>query len=99
MDLEVVGRHLLVFDDDPTAEFVNSTEALVEWNSLFIDRFDVRHLLTNPLPPRIRGRNNHARSSSPSLVPDGSLEADLDHERYLDLPPSSNDPVQGIQNK
>ncbi|KAG5053393.1 hypothetical protein JHK87_005591 [Glycine soja] len=41
MDLEVVGRHAMLFDDDGMAAFVNSAEALVEWNSLSIDRYDV----------------------------------------------------------
>uniref|UniRef100_A0A803R8R4 Suppressor of white apricot N-terminal domain-containing protein n=1 Tax=Cannabis sativa TaxID=3483 RepID=A0A803R8R4_CANSA len=56
MDLEVVGRHVLFFDDDANAAFVNSRDALVEWNSLFIDRYDVRHFLSAPPPPR-----NHCR--------------------------------------
>ncbi|KAF8414122.1 hypothetical protein HHK36_002121 [Tetracentron sinense] len=43
MDLEVVGRHALLFDDDSNAAFVNSRDALVEWNSLLIDRYDVCH--------------------------------------------------------
>lgn len=75
MDLEVVGRHAMLFDDDGMAAFVNSPEALVDWNSLSIDRYDVRHLLSGPLPPRLKRRPP-------------SLEADLDHERYLDLPSS-----------
>ncbi|KAJ4830660.1 hypothetical protein Tsubulata_017479 [Turnera subulata] len=82
MDLEVVGRHALLFDDDALAEFVNSPVALVDWNSLPIDRYDVRHLLSAP-PPR---RRNH----SPN--PDDPLESDLDHERYLDLPSTSDSP-------
>ncbi|KAK7300033.1 hypothetical protein RJT34_10864 [Clitoria ternatea] len=76
MDLEVLGRHAMLFDDDGMAAFVNSEEALVEWNSLSIDRYDVRHLLSAPLPPRLKRR--------PPLP-----ETDLDHERYLDLPSSS----------
>ncbi|KAJ7963776.1 splicing factor, suppressor of white-apricot-like [Quillaja saponaria] len=85
MDLEVVGRHALLFDDDASAAFVNSAEALVEWNSLSIDRYDVRHLLPGPPPPRLKRRPIHHTDAS------SSLEADLDHERYLDLPSSSSD--------
>ena len=87
MDLEVVGRHALFFDDDAMAAFVNSSEALVEWNSLFIDRYDVRHLLPGPLPPRLRRRPVH----SPDAAAVSAAEADLDYERYLDLPTSSPD--------
>ncbi|BAT80686.1 hypothetical protein LR48_Vigan07g024600 [Vigna angularis] len=76
MDLEVVGRHAMLFDDDGMAAFVNSAEALVEWNSLSIDRYDVRHLLSAPLPPRLKRRPPQP-------------EPDLDHLRYLDLPSSS----------
>ncbi|TKY57324.1 hypothetical protein E2542_SST21771 [Spatholobus suberectus] len=78
MDLEVVGRHAMLFDDDGMAAFVNSAEALVEWNSLSIDRYDVRHLLSGPLPPRLKRRPPQP-------------EPDLDHQRYLDLPSSSSD--------
>ena len=81
MDLEVAGRHAMLFDDDGMAAFVNSAEALVEWNSLFIDRYDVRHLLSAPLPPRLK------RRPPPP-------EPDLDHQRYLDLPSSSADDEQ-----
>ncbi|KAJ1392481.1 SWAP/Surp [Sesbania bispinosa] len=81
MDLEVVGRHAMLFDDDGMAAFVNSAEALVEWNSLSIDRYDVRHLLSGPLPPRLKRR---------PFQP----EADLDYERYLDLPSSSSSDEQ-----
>ncbi|GMJ15998.1 hypothetical protein like AT5G55100 [Hibiscus trionum] len=84
MDLEVVGRHALLFDDDAMASFVNSPEALVDWNSLSIDRYDVRHLLSGPPPPRKRRR--HLPSSS--VTSDDTLESDLDRERFLDLPPS-----------
>ncbi|KAE9596375.1 putative suppressor of white apricot domain-containing protein [Lupinus albus] len=79
MDLEVVGRHAMLFDDDNLAAFVNSDSALVDWNSLSIDRYDVRHLLPYPLPPRPRPRHLHRPS----------FELDIDHERYLDLPSSS----------
>ncbi|KAL4335064.1 hypothetical protein GQ457_07G013310 [Hibiscus cannabinus] len=85
MDLEVVGRHALLFDDDAMASFVNSPEALVHWNSLSIDRYDVRHLLSGPPPPRKRRRY----LSSPLVTADDTLESDLDRERYLDLPPPS----------
>lgn len=87
MDLEVVGRHALLFDDDSMAAFVNSGDALVDWNSLQIDRYDVRHLLSGPLPPR-RRRN----PQSSSHLTDSSLNSQLDHERFLDLPPSSEEP-------
>lgn len=75
MDLEVVGRHALLFDDDSASAFVNSQEALVEWNSLLIDRYDVRHLLHTP-PPLLKRRRHPP-----------ATESEIDHERYLDLPP------------
>ncbi|XP_009622750.2 uncharacterized protein [Nicotiana tomentosiformis] len=87
MDLEVVGRHALLFDDDAMAAFVNSGDALVEWNSLQIDRYDVRHLLSAPPPSR---RRSHSSTSS-NLV-DASIQFELDHERYLDLPSPSDEP-------
>ncbi|CAN1789676.1 Protein suppressor of white apricot [Linum perenne] len=87
MDLEVVGRHALLFDDDAMAAFTNSLDALVEWNSLSIDRYDVRHLLTGPLPSRVRRRHR----------PDDPLESELDHERYLDLQSSPEE--QDIENE
>ncbi|XP_055807208.1 uncharacterized protein LOC129875970 isoform X2 [Solanum dulcamara] len=90
MDLDVVGLHALLFDDDTMAAFVNSGDALVEWNSLQIDRYDVRHLLSAPPPSR---RRSHSSSSSSNLV-DASIQLELDHERYLDLPPRSDEPVE-----
>nr|XP_027061544.1 splicing factor, suppressor of white-apricot homolog isoform X2 [Coffea arabica] len=89
MDLEVVGRHALLFDDDAMASFVNSGDALVEWNSLLIDRYDVRHLLSGPLPP---GRRRNPQTS-PHLI-ESSHNSELDHERYLDLPPPSDEPAE-----
>lgn len=86
MDLEVVGRHALFFDDDAMATFVNSGNALVDWNSLQIDRYDVRHLLSAPLPPR-RRRN----SQIPLQLPDFAFESELDQERYLDLSSPSDE--------
>ncbi|KAK3017403.1 hypothetical protein RJ639_006697, partial [Escallonia herrerae] len=84
--MEVEGRHALLFDDDATAAFVNSANALVEWNSLSIDRYDVRHLLSGPPPPR---RRRHPQQTYASSVT--PLEAELDLERYLDLPPPSDE--------
>ncbi|KAI4321965.1 hypothetical protein MLD38_035283 [Melastoma candidum] len=81
IDLEVVGRHALLFDDDAAAAFVNSNDALVEWNSLFIDRYDVRHLLSSPPPPRKLARRDLASRSG------GALESEIERERFLDLPP------------
>ncbi|KAI5333784.1 PREDICTED: splicing factor suppressor of [Prunus dulcis] len=98
MDLEVVGRHALFFDDDASASFVNSRDALVEWNSLFIDRYDVRHLLSGPLPPITRRRHLTRSSSSPPPQPDAALEFELDQERYLDLPSPSEEPEQDTGN-
>lgn len=93
MDLEVVGCHALLFDDDDSASFVNSASALVDWNSLSIDRYDVRHLLSS-LPPR-----GKRRLHSPPRRPDSPSESDLDRERFLDLPenePTDNDDqIQG----
>ncbi|GFP84863.1 splicing factor suppressor of white-apricot homolog [Phtheirospermum japonicum] len=87
MDFEVVGRHALLFDDDATAAFVNSGDALVDWHSLQIDRYDVRHLLSSPPPSRRRNRY-----SKPVFSDDSSLESQLDHERYLDLPSHPDQP-------
>ncbi|KAG9447606.1 hypothetical protein H6P81_013734 [Aristolochia fimbriata] len=81
MDLEVVGRHALLFDDDAMAAFVNSPDALLRWNSLLIDRYDVRHLLQQ-VPPRAKKRR-----VPPVVESDGVSRVDLDNERYLELPP------------
>ncbi|CAO2171129.1 unnamed protein product [Urochloa humidicola] len=88
MDLEIVGRHALLFDDDATAEVVNSGGSLVPWAAvgaadLLLDRHDVRHLLDR-VPPRPRRAYSAAILSVPSS--DGVSEAELDRERYLDLP-------------
>lgn len=88
MDLEIVGRHALLFDDDATAEVVNSGGSLVPWAAvgaadLLLDRHDVRHLLDR-VPPRPRRSYSAALLSGPS--PDGVSEAELDRERFLDLP-------------
>ncbi|KAK1275371.1 hypothetical protein QJS04_geneDACA000810 [Acorus gramineus] len=87
--MEVVGRHALLFDDDAAATFVNSADALVEWHSLFIDRYDVRHLLLEPPPPTSLRRKQRQRS--PLLESDGVSRSELDLERYLDLPPPEAD--------
>eukprot|EP00262_Sarcandra_glabra_P021046 TRINITY_DN8654_c0_g1_i1.p1 TRINITY_DN8654_c0_g1~~TRINITY_DN8654_c0_g1_i1.p1 ORF type:complete len:161 (+),score=20.94 TRINITY_DN8654_c0_g1_i1:197-679(+) len=84
MDLEVVGHHALLFDDDAMAAFVNSADALIQWNSLVIDRYDVRHLLQDAPPPTKR------RRSLPLLEYGVSL-SDLDLERFQDLPPTEGD--------
>ncbi|KAH7544412.1 hypothetical protein JRO89_XS15G0163500 [Xanthoceras sorbifolium] len=84
MMIMVVGRHALLFDDDSNASFVNSAAALVEWNSLSIDRYDVRHLLSAP-PPRVKRRHN----LSPLRRPESPSQSELDHERFLDLPSTS----------
>ncbi|CAI9295273.1 unnamed protein product [Lactuca saligna] len=83
MDIEIVGRHALLFDDDTTAAFVNSQDALVDWNSLLVDRYDVRHLLFSP-PPSRRRRNPQTSHST-------SADAEIDYERYLDLPSPSEE--------
>lgn len=88
VELEVVGRHAMLFDDDATAAFVNSKDALIEWNSLFIDRFDVRNLLTNP-PSSFRKLAVHG--GAPGGSPDAHLQSELDLERYADLPSSSSE--------
>ncbi|XP_031489882.1 uncharacterized protein LOC116257369 isoform X1 [Nymphaea colorata] len=82
-DLRLCGRHALLFDDDASAAFINSVDALLPWSahpSLLLDRYDVRHLLTD-LPPR-------RKSGSASLPPleSGVSESDLERERYQDLP-------------
>ncbi|KAL5715391.1 hypothetical protein ACHQM5_017219 [Ranunculus cassubicifolius] len=78
--MEVEGRHALLFDDDASSAFVNSREALVDWNSLLIDRYDVRHLL-HSLPPNLPKRRRQ------------SEEIELDHIRYQDLPSPNDDDV------
>ncbi|XP_066306868.1 uncharacterized protein [Miscanthus floridulus] len=88
MNLEIVGRHALLFDDDATAEVVNSGGSLVPWAAvgaadLLLDRHDVRHLLDR-VPPRPRRAYSVVLLSAPS--PDGISETELDRERYLDLP-------------
>ncbi|KAG6530761.1 hypothetical protein ZIOFF_004519 [Zingiber officinale] len=91
MDLRLEGRHPLLFDDDAASAFINSADALVPWcgdPTLLIDRYDVRHLLDRipPRPPR-RASNRLAEE-----VADGGVTASqLDHERYLDLLPSTDD--------
>ncbi|XP_042062568.1 splicing factor, suppressor of white-apricot homolog isoform X1 [Salvia splendens] len=87
MDMEIIGRHSLLFDDDAMLAFVNSGDALVEWHSLQIDRYDVRHLLSAPPPPRRRNCSYEPRTSD-----DPSIEFLIDQERYLDLPSESNQP-------
>lgn len=89
VELEIVGRHAMFFDDDATAAFVNSKDALIEWNSLYIDRFDVRNLLTNP-PSSFRKLTSY--SGGGGLPPDSHLESELDLERYADLTSSSPEP-------
>ncbi|KAJ6800929.1 splicing factor, suppressor of white-apricot-like protein [Iris pallida] len=92
MNLDIEGRHALLFDDDANAAFVNSRQALVRWSndeSLLIDRYDVRHLLDR-IPPR---------PSKSRIVEDtgggGVSRSQLDAERFLDLPPSDDDDVSG----
>lgn len=85
--MEVAGRHALLFDDDAMAVFVNSEDALVEWHSLKIDRYDVRHLLSEPPPSRRRNRSHEPRTSD-----DPAVEFLIDQERYLDLPSESDQP-------
>lgn len=82
-DLRICGRHALLFDDDASAAFINSVDALLPWSahpSLLLDRYDVRHLLTD-LPPRRRGG-----PASFSPLESGVSESDLERERYQDLP-------------
>lgn len=81
MDLDVQGRHALLFDDDANASFVNSRAALVPWigdESLLIDRFDVRHLLDR-IPPRPKKQRFVEDTGGVPL-------SELDRERFLDLP-------------
>lgn len=85
MDLNIEGRHPLLFDDDASAAFVNSHAALVPWTgdeSLLIDRYDVRHLLDR-IPPRPKKQRFVEDTGGVSL-------SELDRERFLDLP-SDND--------
>ncbi|CAA7408386.1 unnamed protein product [Spirodela intermedia] len=86
VDLEVVGRHALLFDDDSTSAFINSSDVLVPWSggdaSLLIDRFDARHLLPQ-LP--LRGAWKRQLQEDNLLEPDGVSRIELDAERYRDL--------------
>lgn len=76
MDLEIVGRCALLFDDDATAEVVNSGGSVVPWAAigaadLLLDRHDIRRLLDR-VPPRPRRAYSVALLSTPS--PDGVSE-------------------------
>ncbi|KAL4198905.1 hypothetical protein AMTRI_Chr03g48410 [Amborella trichopoda] len=91
VDLEVVGRHAFLFDDDSTSQFVDSSDALVPWNGdshLSIDRYDVRHLLSDL--SSLRKKQKLPSSKSPDAV----SESDLDFERFRDLR-KSDDPEGG----
>jgi hypothetical protein len=87
-ELEVVGFRCRFFDDDAMADFVNSGHGLQSWNgdenNLMVDRFDVRHLLSDASVLRRR------RSRAPS--PDVS-DQELDFERYRDLEEAAADGV------
>jgi hypothetical protein len=88
MDLEIVGRHDLLFDNDVTAQVVNPGGSVAPWaavgaTDLLLDRHDVRHLLDR-VPPRPHRSYSAALLSTPSH--DGVSEAELDRERFLDLP-------------
>ncbi|MQL72099.1 hypothetical protein Taro_004418 [Colocasia esculenta] len=93
VDLEVVGRHALLFDDDTTLAFINSSDALVPWSggdpSLLIDRYDVRHLLHRLPPPRASRKLQ--QQDDDVLEPDGISRAELDLERYRDLESGSGE--------
>ncbi|XP_078445868.1 SWAP (Suppressor-of-White-APricot)/surp domain-containing protein [Wolffia australiana] len=86
VDLEVLGRRVLLFDDDSTAAFVSSSDALVPWcggdPSLLIDRFDARHLLQK-IPSR--GSYKSLKSEDNLFESDGVSRIELDGERYRDL--------------
>jgi len=86
MDLEIEGRHALLFDDDANAAFVNSRAALVPWTgdeSVLIDRYDVRHLLDR-IPPRPKKQRFVEETG-------GVSQTELDSERFLDLPLNDDD--------
>lgn len=90
VSLEVVGRHALLFDDDSTADFINSQDALLPWNgdqNLVIDRYDVRHLLQDLNVLRRKKRTPAPPDSDYSDV----TQEDLDLERYRDLPITLDD--------
>ncbi|XP_068664560.1 uncharacterized protein [Aristolochia californica] len=93
MDLVVVGRHALLFDDDAMAAFVGSPNALLQWNSLLIDRYDVRHLLQQAPPPAKK------RCASLVVESDGVSRIDLDNQRYLDLPPEIEEDISSASEK
>jgi len=90
LSLEVVGRHALLFDDDSTADFINSQDALLPWNgdpNLVIDRYDVRHLLEDLTVLRRKKRAPPPPDSDYSDV----TQEELDLERYRDLPSTHDD--------
>jgi len=90
LSLEIVGRHALLFDDDSTADFINSQDALLPWNgdpNLVIDRYDVRHLLQDLTVLR---RKKRAPTPPDSDISDVTQE-ELDLERYRDLPSTDDD--------
>lgn len=90
LSLEIVGRHALLFDDDSTADFINSQDALLPWNgdpNLVIDRYDVRHLLQDLTVLR---RKKRAPTTPDSDFSDVTRE-ELDVERYRDLPSTDDD--------
>eukprot|EP00898_Chlorokybus_atmophyticus_P007557 jgi/Chlat1/7802/Chrsp66S07252 len=75
-ELAVVGWSCQLFHDDDAAEFVQQGRGLVPWmgsDTLLVDRYDVRHLLSE-LPVK---RKRHAAADA--------AEAELDAERYGDL--------------
>ena len=83
--LEVVGVASFIHENDDTAAFVNSDAALVVWKGeseldteIQMDRFDVRHLLTD-----LKGLGKRKRRSN-SADPSGEVE-ELQKERYRDL--------------
>ncbi|WOL18430.1 hypothetical protein Cni_G27225 [Canna indica] len=98
MDLAIEGRHALLFADDTIAAFVNSHDALVPWsgdNTLLVDRYDARHLLDR-IPPRPPRRVSTCLHEEPPVG--GITASEIDHERYLDLPPAMDSVDAGSDN-
>lgn len=44
-NISAFGHSCTLFKNPTASEWVNSKKSLMEWNGVFIDKFDVRHLL------------------------------------------------------
>lgn len=84
LSLEIAGRHALLFEDESTAVFISSQDAILPWigdPNLVIDRFDARILLRDLT---VLCRKKCAATSPAFDLSDGTQE-ELNVERYRDL--------------